>query len=197
MNASHPNDPHKTLAMTAAMAALDRMNISQLQDRWREVFHEPCTSRNRQYLLKRLRYRIQEQANGGLSEAARQRILMLAGTSTFRQRPPASLPAATQVTSAPPPDTTTPTFPLNTQASASTPNEPSAHPTDARLPAPGGVLRRIYQDKVYEVKVLADGFEYEGKQHKSLSRVARLITGTSWNGFAFFKLEKSPITTEN
>jgi hypothetical protein len=38
--------------------------------------------------------------------------------------------------------------------------------------------------------VLADGFEYDGKPYKSLSAIARAITGTRWNGWLFFGLRK-------
>lgn len=57
---------------------------------------------------------------------------------------------------------------------------------DPRLPAPGTVLEREYQDQVIRVKVLADGFEYEGETYRSLSTVAKVATGTIWNGFLFF-----------
>ena len=39
-----------------------------------------------------------------------------------------------------------------------------------------------------EVKVLAEGFEYEERRYESLSAVARAITGTRWNGLLFFGL---------
>jgi hypothetical protein len=38
--------------------------------------------------------------------------------------------------------------------------------------------------------VLADGFEYEGRKYKSLSAIAAEITGTRWNGFLFFGLNR-------
>ena len=40
------------------------------------------------------------------------------------------------------------------------------------------------------VKVLNDGFEYDGRRFSSLSGIAGEITGTRWNGFLFFGLEK-------
>ena len=40
------------------------------------------------------------------------------------------------------------------------------------------------------VKVLEDGFEYEGRQYKSLSKIASEIEGTRWNGFTFFGLDR-------
>jgi hypothetical protein len=53
---------------------------------------------------------------------------------------------------------------------------------------PGTLLTRDYKGRTICVKVLADGFEYEGERFKSLSAVARRITGSAWNGFLFFKL---------
>jgi hypothetical protein len=38
------------------------------------------------------------------------------------------------------------------------------------------------------VKVLVDGFEFNGQIYRSLSAIAREVTGTKWNGFLFFNL---------
>jgi len=57
---------------------------------------------------------------------------------------------------------------------------------DPRIPAPGTVLKRIFRAAAYEVTVLDHGFEYRGQPYRSLSKIAREITGTAWNGFAFF-----------
>lgn len=54
----------------------------------------------------------------------------------------------------------------------------------------GTILRREWRGGTYKVTVLSDGYEYEGKRFKSLSRIAREITGTNWNGHAFFGLRK-------
>lgn len=52
---------------------------------------------------------------------------------------------------------------------------------------PGTILIRIWKGKVYETTVMKDGkFEYAGQIFRSLSRVAREITGTQWNGKIFF-----------
>jgi hypothetical protein len=48
------------------------------------------------------------------------------------------------------------------------------------------VLKRHHAGVDHRVTVLADGFEYEGARHKSLSKIALLITGKSWNGYVFF-----------
>jgi hypothetical protein len=61
---------------------------------------------------------------------------------------------------------------------------------DPRLPLPGSVLVRAHKGTEHQVTVLADGFDYLGQCHASLSHIARLITGTPWNGFLFFGLQR-------
>jgi hypothetical protein len=43
----------------------------------------------------------------------------------------------------------------------------------------------------YRIQELAHGFEYRGKRYKSLSAIARSITGTQWSGPLFFGLKRS------
>ena len=55
----------------------------------------------------------------------------------------------------------------------------------------GSVLTRVYNGVEHQVQVLGDGgFEYSGQRYKSLSAIAKLITGTSWNGLLFFNLKQ-------
>jgi hypothetical protein len=56
------------------------------------------------------------------------------------------------------------------------------------LPAPGTLLTRRVGDRRIVVKVLRDGFEYESRRYRSLSAIAREVTGTRWNGLLFFGL---------
>jgi len=59
-------------------------------------------------------------------------------------------------------------------------------------PIPGTVLTRIYQDVEYQISVTYDNqFEFEGRLYRSLSAIAREITGTQWSGPLFFGLRKS------
>jgi hypothetical protein len=53
---------------------------------------------------------------------------------------------------------------------------------------PGTVLIREWDGAPQRVMVLADGFAWNGSTYKSLSQVARAITGTRWNGPRFFGL---------
>lgn len=57
-------------------------------------------------------------------------------------------------------------------------------------PIAGTKLIREWQGNAYEVVVQVDHFIYQGRPYKSLSHVAREITGTIWNGWAFFGLKK-------
>jgi hypothetical protein len=53
---------------------------------------------------------------------------------------------------------------------------------------PGAILVRQWKGQSHRVVVLEDGFAYQGKSYESLSEIARLITGTRWNGPKFFGL---------
>ena len=111
-------------------------------------------------------WRLQAQTLGDLSERARQRAAELADDAELRRRAPRRFWDA-----------------LNAR-STGTPRR------DPRLPAPGTVLTRVYQQRSIEVKVLETGFEHSGKMYASLSAVAYQVTGTHWNGFLFFGLNK-------
>jgi|GEM_PF-1383777 len=70
-------------------------------------------------------------------------------------------------------------------AKATTP----ARERDPRLPKAGGILTRTFQNKEIKVEVLDAGFKYDGKTWRSLSAIARSVSGTSWNGYLFFNLQ--------
>lgn len=54
--------------------------------------------------------------------------------------------------------------------------------------SPGTRLLREWQGRTYHVTVIASGFEFGGKVWRSLSAIARSITGTAWSGPALFGL---------
>ena len=152
------------VAKTAAeLAALADLTVSGLAEKYEELFGTPSRSRNKQFLRKRLAFKIQELAEGGLSDRALARIEEL-------QK---SLP---------------PLGPGATARGSRRKSEPAAAgpERDPRLPVPGTVLTRRHGKTEHRVTVLDKGFEYKGKPYRSLSKIAREITGTSWNGFLFF-----------
>ena len=56
-------------------------------------------------------------------------------------------------------------------------------------PITGTRLIRDWRGVEHSVTVRDDGYEYQGRPYKSLSAIARLITGTRWNGWIFFGLK--------
>ena len=58
-------------------------------------------------------------------------------------------------------------------------------------PISGTRLIREYQGIEHAVTVLDDGYEWEGRPYKSLSAIARAISGTRWNGWVFFGVRRS------
>ena len=58
---------------------------------------------------------------------------------------------------------------------------------DPRLPMAGTVLTRVYKGQTLQVEVLAEGFAYAGQVYKSLSAVAKAVTGAHCNGLHFFR----------
>lgn len=150
------------------VAALRRMTAKELQQRYAEVFGEMTNGHNRDWLVKRIAWRLQAQAEGGLSERAQARAAALANDADLRLNPPA-----------------TPTVAERTVIEAL----PRA--SDDRLPPPGTVLTRPYKGGVVQVKVLPGGFEYDGAVYGSLSAAAKAITGSHCNGFLFFHLNRN------
>ena len=55
---------------------------------------------------------------------------------------------------------------------------------------PGTLLVRRYRGQTLQVKVLQQGFEYEGQVFNSLTSLTEKITGCHWNGFQFFGLHR-------
>ncbi len=152
----------------AQVAALRKMTPSELREKYLEVFGEPTRSGNREFLCKRLAWRIQSHAEGGLSDRARQRAMELARDADIRTtipRTPAISPdAITRV--------------VTTTLGDTNP-----------LPTPGAVLARQYKGRTIQVTVLPNGFDYEGQVYRSLSAIAKTVTGSHWNGNAFFGIK--------
>jgi hypothetical protein len=63
---------------------------------------------------------------------------------------------------------------------------------------PGTQMIRQWQNTTHTVTALVDGsFEWNARTYKSLSAVANAITGTNWNGFAFFGIKRAPSGNKN
>lgn len=64
----------------------------------------------------------------------------------------------------------------------------------AYRPKTGTRYVREHNGKLHEVTVLDDGFEYDGESYRSLTEIAKAITGTKWSGPAFFGLKRKKVT---
>jgi hypothetical protein len=151
------------------LAALRKMTVDGLRAKFAEVFGEPTRSRHKEYLVKRIIWRMQANVEGGLSERALARARELANDADLRL----SAPRQTKVDA-----------PARTVTVAST-----VRPGTGLLP--GTMLQREYKGRTVRVMVLADGFEHEGERYKSLSAVAKAVTGQHWNGRLFFGLRQN------
>src|SRR5260221_11598383 len=108
------------------LAQLQRLTTPQLRTRYAELFGEHTPANNRTWLLKRIAWRLQALAEGGLSERARQRAAELANDADLRLNPPVPRRPAQPVLVQPP-----------------IPTEPAA--IDKRLPPAGPILPRNYK----------------------------------------------------
>jgi hypothetical protein len=149
------------------LAALQQMTASELRVRYAEVFGDQPPTWNRVWMLKRLAWRLQALAEGGLSERARRRAEELANDADLRMTmPKAKAPEA---------------------AAERMVVKPMPTQTDNRLPPPGTILTRPYKGQTVQVQVLHSGFAYQGQVYVSLSAVAKAVTGSHCNGFHFFR----------
>jgi hypothetical protein len=64
-------------------------------------------------------------------------------------------------------------------------------PPDTRVPMPGAQITRTYKGRAVDVTVLPNGFEYDGAVYRSLTAIAKAVTGTHWNGYHFFNFAKA------
>ena len=147
---------------------LTRMTVRQLRDRYMEVFGEQSRSNHKQFLFRRIAWRLQAQAEGGLSERAKRRALEIADDNDLRIRAPKG-------------------FDFEAAGDRCVSKMVPAD-VDPRRPLPGMVLEREYKGRAIKVKVHAEDFEYEGRHYRSLSAIAKEVTGTKWNGYLFFHL---------
>ena len=148
------------------IASLQAMTGAKLRVRYAEVFGEPARTGHKVWLIKRIVWRLQALAEGDLSERARRRAAELAQDADLRLSPPRQK----QITSA--------SNQRNGKASA---------PTNGYLPLPGTILTRWYKGQALQVQVQHHGFEYKGQVYKSLSAVAKAITGSHTSGHLFFR----------
>ena len=142
------------MEISELLKTLPGMSKTALCKQWQELFNKTAPKRlRREFMVRILAYKIQENAFGGLSTTTRRRLK---------------------------------------QISISLENGNGKLQMERRPIKPGTRLIREWQGKTYKVSVTEMGFEFQGSQYRSLSEIARLITGTRWSGPLFFGLRKGP-----
>ena len=153
------------ISIPARIARLQEMSVEELREEWRKLYGEEPRGRHRVWLWKRLAWRIQELEYGGLSERAKKRLEELMPDAELALQVPRDVMKGVEL-------------------------PPSRTIRDKRIPPPGTVLLRRYKGQAITVEVLANGFEWEGRQYRSLSAVAQVVTGSHLNGVRFFHLDR-------
>jgi hypothetical protein len=157
-------------AVLMEIEKLRRASLAALREKYREVFQEETLCRHREHLFRRIAWRLQALAEGDLSERARGRAQEIAQDADLRMIAPREF------------------FSLGGQRVQTAPSDRNRREPDRRLPLPGALLRREWKGRTILVEVLAKGFRYENQHYSSLSAIAVAVTGTRWNGLAFFGL---------
>lgn len=146
-------------AIIAKITALPDMPMDDIKALWKSLFGTDNPTHNRQFLERRIAYRLQEiefrKVDRALMDRNKRRIQQIIESGKNKKSD-----------------------------------------RDLQLAA-GTILTREYQGKEFRVMVSVDGqYEYEGRPYRSLSRIAKEITGTAWSGPVFFGLKiKSTVKT--
>lgn len=157
-------------ALNRELAKLRTMSPSQLRKRYLELYGEPTRTGNKDFLCKRIAWRMQSETEGTLSERARARARELARDADIR--------------------TTIPKAQVSRQPTVV---EHLPHNHIPAIPPVGTVLTRNYRGRQIQCTVLPKGFEYDGQVYRSLTAVTKAVTGSHWNGHLFFGLRKGAV----
>jgi len=145
---------------------LKNMPLDKLKEKYKEIFDGgKIPSNNKVYLWRKISYRIQEQEYGGITVKTQSKIQQL-----IQQYDPINNKTLR-------PNNMSENHPKKSKLSR-----------DKRLPIPGTVIAKEYKGIKLQVKILESGFEYNNKIYKSLTAIAREVTGAHWNGYLFFNL---------
>ena len=141
------------------IAELRGLPVAELVVRYEAVYGKPPRVKHREWLWRRIAWKIQEQRFGGLSGAARKKLDEL----------------ITEID-----------IPLVAGR-----REPEKRPNRINgEPQVGTTLVRVWRGREILATRIDEGWECDGVVHRSLTAVAKAVTGTHWNGKLFFGLTK-------
>lgn len=162
-SALSPSGPASPSLDSVRIADLQGLGRDAIHDLWRRLHRKPPPKGlTGDLLVRALAYRIQIERHGGLSRGAQLRLATAAREATLERA----------------------------RAGQEDGDERAGGSAASRTLRPGTRLVREWQGEVHEVIALADGFLWNGASYRSLSVIAKAITGTSWNGWIFFGVER-------
>lgn len=193
VRSKHPTDSHPSAQAASAgrrsrppldVSTLPSMSLAELRALWPIHMGRAKCPAQRRIVIRELAWRYQERLYGGL-DAETKRLLNAAVCAATKRRLLASQTLGSADEEAPP-------------RLRRPPAPSSARKTLARVPI-GSRLIRVWPEgsrTQHEVTILEGGkvFEYLGQQYKSLSEIARLITGVRWSGPRFFGLNSKRLS---
>jgi hypothetical protein len=152
------------------IASLGGLHRSELAERWRAIYGVPPPKGARRVLLERaIAWHVQAKLFGGLRKETL-RELLKGPTGHARSGPKSAGLADSDALAG---------IDINAQS-----KQRAIRP----LPSPGARLVRDWRGKTHVIDVVKTGYVWQGKSHKSLSVIAREITGARWSGPRFFGL---------
>ncbi|MBI5724823.1 MAG: DUF2924 domain-containing protein [Planctomycetes bacterium] len=136
------------------LAELQDMPYPALKERWRSLYGTEPPAYKREHIIRRLAYRIQELAFGGLPDETKAELERIAEEDEGRRKG----------------------------------NPTRRGKSKGTRPLPGTRIVRDWNGQRHEITAVEGGFEYKGRKYKSLSAIAKAITGAHWSGPQFFGL---------
>ena len=167
-------------ALAARVSRVEQMRPRELREVYRHTFGRDTASGNRAWLVRAITTRLREidrshqmpEALAVAREVAKDFGCEASFTSYLETLPPC--------------------VPIPRPAEDAFERPRAAEGRDRRIPPPGTVLVRHFGDRDHRVTVTDDGFMLGRHRYRSLSAVAKAITGKHWNGFLFFGLSAAP-----
>ena len=164
-------------ALAARIARIGQMPPRELREAYRHAFGRETTSGNRAWLVRTISNRLCE------IEESHQRPPALAMAQVVAKDLGCEEAFARFL------ETLPPVAPMPRPPEEAFEVPLASRPRDPRLPPPGTVLVRHFGDRDYRVTVTDEGFMLGRHRYRSLSAVAKAITGKHWNGFLLFGLD--------
>ena len=148
-------------SVTQEIEELRQMSVPELLSRYEQLFGKPARVKNREHLWKRCAWKIQEMKFGGLSKKAKDRLEELIGEI--------DLPLGDK------------------QRTIAGTVRRRAGGAEHKV---GTIYTRLWKGREIRAVAVEGGYEWDRVVYRSLSAVAKVVTGSHWNGRLFFGITK-------